>query len=359
MNNSGVGTGKMTPVQVAFLVDRYLCDNNFSKTRTVFRNEAAPLISRTPVNEAPKSLLSLGEILEEYISLKGQKVMLDQERVSLEQENLRVHKLLHGMQQVMNVYSGSSVPPVAPMIQASATTKQAAVVSRAPAGGAMHKPATSVPTLMAANTKLSVPAPVRNPPLTRKRPSSNPNGVVQQQQAPRAMKKFKLLSKAAPSPACNQTSNESNIAKNLLNQPQSRIECSGPETPPQESTSSQDATPTSCTVITSERVMVSPCKHVSYTVERNRYVSSPSPMKTGPKTLVTRDCVKARLDFGGSSDQTVCVDNYNLGVDNDVSTPVTDMFGPDFSFAELLDGLDFGLDDLPVLMNHIQQHNSV
>ncbi|CAN1853485.1 hypothetical protein LINPERHAP1_LOCUS41037 [Linum perenne] len=373
-----VGSGKVTPIQVAYIVDRYLCDNNFSKTRSVFRNEAASLLSRSPVNEAPTSLLSLGMILEEYISLKEQKVMLNQERVRLEQENLRVYKLLHGMQDVMNVYNGRSVPSVAPVIQAS-MTKQVAVISRAPAD--------SVPIPMASNSNLS--APVANLPLTRKRAGSNSNGVVRQQ-APRASKKFKLLSKPTASPAaCNQPSNastgketaqgsnncltrcqaanRSSIAQSSFSQPPSSssppIECYGPETPPQQSVSSpsnesssmvtpQNAAPTTCTIITSERVMVSPCKHVSYTVERNRCISSPSSMKTGSKRSITRDSVKGRLDFGGS-DETASVSNHNLIVDG-ISTPETDkdedlfgmnlpaLFGPDFSFAELLNELDLG-----------------
>ncbi|CAN1303898.1 hypothetical protein LINPERPRIM_LOCUS26016 [Linum perenne] len=368
-----VGSGKVTPIQVAYIVDRYLCDNNFSKTRSVFRNEAASLLSRSPVNEAPTSLLSLGMILEEYISLKEQKVMLNQERVRLEQENLRVYKLLHGMQDVMNVYNGRSVPSVAPVIQAS-TTKQVAVISRAPA----DKSRNSVPNPMASNSKLS--APVVNLPSTRKRAGSYSNGVVQQQ-APPASKKFKLLSKATASPETAQGSNncltrcqaanESSIAQSSFSQPPSSssplIECYGPETPPQQSISSpsnesssmvgvsttpQNVAPTTCTIITSERVMVSPCKHLSYTVERNRCISSPSSMKTGPKRSVKRDSVKGRLDFGGS-DETASVSNHNLIVDG-ISTPETDkdedlfgmnlpaLFGPDFSFAELLNELDLG-----------------
>lgn len=48
--------------------------------------------------QAPKSLLSLGAILDEYICLKEQKVMLDQEKC-------RVETLLQGMQNVMNAYN--------------------------------------------------------------------------------------------------------------------------------------------------------------------------------------------------------------------------------------------------------------
>lgn len=45
------GKGKVTPIQVAFIVDRYLCDNNFSETRKSFRNEASSFIAHSPINE--------------------------------------------------------------------------------------------------------------------------------------------------------------------------------------------------------------------------------------------------------------------------------------------------------------------
>lgn len=46
-------------------------------------------------------------MLDEYISLKEQKVILDQERSYLEQEKIRVHTLLQGMQTVMSAYNSS------------------------------------------------------------------------------------------------------------------------------------------------------------------------------------------------------------------------------------------------------------
>lgn len=63
--------------------------------------------------QAPKSLLSLEAMLDEYICLKEQRVILDQERNYLEQEKIRVHTLLQGMQTVMSAYnvSGRSSAP--------------------------------------------------------------------------------------------------------------------------------------------------------------------------------------------------------------------------------------------------------
>ncbi|KAK1320592.1 hypothetical protein QJS10_CPA03g01804 [Acorus calamus] len=71
---ANIGTGKVTQVQVAFIVEQYLIDNNFTKTLSVFRAEASLLIPRTKNKEAPKGLLGLGDILDEYICLKEQKV---------------------------------------------------------------------------------------------------------------------------------------------------------------------------------------------------------------------------------------------------------------------------------------------
>ncbi|XXG85659.1 hypothetical protein AAC387_Pa11g0696 [Persea americana] len=101
------GKGKVTPVQVAFMVDRYLSDNNYTKTLSVFRTEASNLLTRTRGGQAPKGLLSLGAILDEYICLKEQKLMVDNERN-------RVERLLQGMQAAMNAYnSAGSVSQVA------------------------------------------------------------------------------------------------------------------------------------------------------------------------------------------------------------------------------------------------------
>lgn len=55
----------------------------------------------------PKSLLSLSEILNEYIALKEQKVLLDHDKVRVEQEKSRVQTLLNGLQNSMNIYNAT------------------------------------------------------------------------------------------------------------------------------------------------------------------------------------------------------------------------------------------------------------
>lgn len=56
-------------------------------------------------------------MLDEYIRLKEQKVLIDQERCRLEQEKFRVHNLLRGMQDAMNTFNASAhvVTPSPPL----------------------------------------------------------------------------------------------------------------------------------------------------------------------------------------------------------------------------------------------------
>lgn len=57
-------------------------------------------------------------MLNEYISLKEQKVTVDQEGIRLEQENWRIQTLLRGMQEAMNAYNSGGAGPSTPAIQA-------------------------------------------------------------------------------------------------------------------------------------------------------------------------------------------------------------------------------------------------
>lgn len=53
--NTSKGSGNVTPIQVAFIVDRYLSDNSYAETRSVFRVEASSLIAKSPIQEVPVS----------------------------------------------------------------------------------------------------------------------------------------------------------------------------------------------------------------------------------------------------------------------------------------------------------------
>lgn len=51
-----LGKGKVTPVQIAFIVDRYLADNHFTATLAAFRSEASDLFAKTKAKEVPPSV---------------------------------------------------------------------------------------------------------------------------------------------------------------------------------------------------------------------------------------------------------------------------------------------------------------
>ncbi|XP_050229011.1 uncharacterized protein LOC126678160 [Mercurialis annua] len=411
------GKGDVTPMQTAFIVDRYLADNNFSDARSAFRTEAASLIAKSPVQEAPKSLLSLGDMLNEYILLKEQKVMVDQERVRLEQEKIRVQTLLHGMQDVMNAYN---VNAPGPLIQNSAVRSMVVPQSglRSSAGCSMY---TSSPTVVPfpmgtniINQHTNMSSSVKN--LTRKRVGSivglEPSSANKKSRSrlPLNVKKpaNQAITHEAAQPDNAATTNVtaqssmiklsphnhvrsftigqgSSVAKSLFNQPSlpPPTNSTGPNTPPRAIFTDNDrsvssmgvsssaycsnsitsqVTPTNCTVITSERLTVSPCKHVSYTMERNQCISSSSPIKTTYNRLTKRETVKGRLDFDISDvapsvdkpivEELCSSESDKEGDPFDIDLPNLDAFGANFSFSELLIDLDLeceGLGCPPVL----------
>lgn len=162
----------------------------------------------------------------------------------------------------------------------------------------------------------------------------------------------------------NSVAQGSSVAKSLFDQLPNNT--TGPTTPPQAISSLNDQTitpvgsntiqetPTNCTLITSERVIVSPCKHVSYTMERNQCISSSSPVKTTFKRFSKRENVKGRLDFDG----THLTNSFDTPILDEISTSESDkeadIFDIDFvnfeafgaSFSELLVDLDLGLEGL-------------
>ncbi|RRT78402.1 hypothetical protein BHE74_00023085 [Ensete ventricosum] len=48
-----LGKGKITPVQIAFIVDRYLANHHFTATLAAFRSETSDLFAKTKVKEVP------------------------------------------------------------------------------------------------------------------------------------------------------------------------------------------------------------------------------------------------------------------------------------------------------------------
>ncbi|KAI3474802.1 hypothetical protein Pfo_030061 [Paulownia fortunei] len=394
-----VGKGKVTPVQIAFIVDRYLSDNSYTHTRSTFRSEASHLISKSPVQEAPKSLLSLGAILDEYITLKEQKVWVDQERCRLEQEKLRVQSLLSGMQNVMNAYNanGNSVvtppPPLPPPVVASgAMASQAELAVVRPAG---YYPMYNSPAMMSTSrpsnirkdpTNFSTPVTyhatakrkeskdVSDGPVVSKRPRKGTQPRVTQSSNAEKNQEKSLINSAAQSSACDNGPNGSpvqgsNVVKCLFNQepPSPPSNSSVPKTPPRASssqteksssplenlstaTSSKDITPqqimsANCTIISSETIRVSPNKQIAYySIEKN-HISTCSPLKTNLKSSM-KDHVKGRLDFG-TSEMPMITENQTPDGNSTSESDEGDILDLDFPNLDAL-GLDFNLSEFLV-----------
>ncbi|WVZ16372.1 hypothetical protein V8G54_009354 [Vigna mungo] len=91
-------TDYVSPALVAFIVDQYLCGNQFYKTMATFRNEALPLFN----------LLSLEEMLNQYILTKRQNERLEEENVMVMQEKNRIQKLLQDIQNALDSFNARS-----------------------------------------------------------------------------------------------------------------------------------------------------------------------------------------------------------------------------------------------------------
>ncbi|GMH10201.1 hypothetical protein Nepgr_012042 [Nepenthes gracilis] len=397
---NSVGKGKVTPVQVAFIVDRYLADNNYSETRSIFRTEASSLLAKSTAFEAPKTLLTLGVMLDEYICLKEEKVILEQEKSQLEQEKSRVQALLQGMQDLMNIYNSnaSCSMPQPPAVVPSVAAKSMAM---SPLGFPPSKTPGRISMSMQPRTTAepgNFSSPVLNyPPPTKRKSYKVISGASQttkkscnlspsNQFADKGTSDIASLSDNGPdnqqsfppesslhNPDDNGASvQESSVARNLFNQssqsPMSKT--SGPNTPsravfsqsdksisPLDGSSSteksnhhktpQETTPTSCTIISSKTIIVSPCKENSRcSIERNHCTFS-SPIKSNLNRQGKRDQVKGRLDFD-SSDLSNAYDSLTTSGSNRdedlfvLDLPSADAFGTDFSLSELL--TDFGID---------------
>ncbi|KAF8402733.1 hypothetical protein HHK36_010822 [Tetracentron sinense] len=354
-----LGKGKVTPVQVAFIVDRYLSDNNYTQTRSIFRTEASILISKTNVQEAPKSLLSLEAILNEYICLKEQKVMLEQDKSRVEQEKCRVEALLRGMQDAMNSYNstGSISPPSMAAVGTNSTVlipQSDPSIGCTPGYPMYNSPIMNTIPKLSNNVmdQTNFSTPMINYPSKNKRKSlrlvpdatptakrscsqiptmqspiggtNTPSKTINTSSTQEAVQKFSGIQSSLHNRLSNGSLVQGSIvAKNLLKQPSQSppINSPGPKTPPQalpspsdksvspsessslvsstEKSTSPEIAPTNCPVISSETVTVSPFKHVTYySMEKNHYISSP-PSKN-MKRLGKRDYVKGRLDFDGS-----------------------------------------------------------
>ncbi|KAG9142565.1 hypothetical protein Leryth_011655 [Lithospermum erythrorhizon] len=400
-----VGNGKVTPVQVAFIVDRYLSDNEYTQTRSVFRSQVSNLLSRSPVQEAPKSLLSLSAILDEYIRLKEQRVVMEQERVQLEQERvqfeqekMRVQNLLKGMQDAMNVYNqcpnGLSLPPAVP--SAGVVVPHMDLTASSKAG---HYPVYNSSTMMSTSrtwgthsdrAQFSTPSTMQ-PTISKRKDSTELGASTISKRSRKSSKSNQLPIKSGAEirtyndSACRQSIDHGNtsdipslqgstVVKCLFNQStQSPPTNPCPKTPPLPPSSqaetaaspvvigssitsskemdSQQITSTNSTIISSQTIQISPVKQISYcSIERNQSISISSPSKTSSMRTAKRDHVKGRLNFDASdmptiSDQPIS-DMYSTpgsgeGDILDLELPNLDSLGADFNLSDLL--FDFDL----------------
>ncbi|XP_010509245.1 PREDICTED: uncharacterized protein LOC104785683 [Camelina sativa] len=395
-----IGNGEVTPIQVAFLVDRYLCDNRFSKTRSLFRSEASSLISNSPVREVPNSLLPLNEILNEYIFLKKEKMMIDQEKSKLDQEKSRVQNLLNGMQDVMNAYNSTAVatPPPPPAIAAVAPTDNQLVTAStskqnnfgvSSSGCTVYNTANVImPVSLPGNKRVgSFTAPCLSQSITKKRkspevslgaPSVSRKGMKKLTQADKVANYLTFqTSSETKMPVNNGVASKSSdlmpsVAKCLFNKPDMLsppTSSACPRTPQKQASNQsdrsvspqQEVTPTNCTIVTKERITVSPLKEIgSYTVERSHMVSSFSPVKSNLKMSTKRDHVKGRLNFDDTEatmhlDAPVTADMVSTSSSGseaeadlfDIDFSNIDLLSEDFSFSELLVDFDLGCEEMP------------
>ncbi|KAL2509900.1 hypothetical protein Fot_33547 [Forsythia ovata] len=331
-------------------------------------------------NRAPKSLLSLGDILDEYIRLKEQKVILDQGWCRLEQEKSRVQNLLRGMQDVMNAYNstGDNITPPSQLPSPLASN------TMTKSGAAGHFPTYNTPAIMStpdptshSNTKRKGSKGVTDALVTAKKsrrciPPKDSNIVTQEVNAEKkqgSSVQDSAVQSYIHDNSLSELSQGSNVVKCLFTQPTPSPPAnysSGPKTPPQASSSqteksispleicspatssdiTQQITSTNCTVISSETIRVSPAKQIAYySIEKTRCISTSSPVKTHLKRLNKKENVKGRLDFDVSDIRTIS-ENSPVGTSTsefdrdgdilDLDIPNLDDFGLDFNLSELL-----------------------
>ncbi|KQK21265.1 nascent polypeptide-associated complex subunit alpha, muscle-specific form [Brachypodium distachyon] len=403
------GKKKVTPLQVAFLVERYLADNGFAASLAAFRADAASLFgSRNAASSnPPKGLLPLADILHDYISLK--------------ESRLAVDSAMHAMHSLVSAYyqpnplllaagpppsSPPLVPPffvrpnassppappppqipmpppppagiagyATPMLHYTQTSSSLVVQNSSNANNMSTPAVSSLPTKKRKVTKSAAKSTSASKRIcTAPTTSLNPTGKNGALQLPTAQPSSAEHSGIAKLPAQG-----SSVAKSLFKPLQPQVS-SSPCTPQQshpigdEPASHQAPRPSSsvapnvhthqeiassqCSIVSSKTLIVSPLKGGSstyYSVERSYHVSSP--LKSSTQKTSKREHVKGRLDFDSSdarpgSTELTCDKATNSTSDGqkqddfDIDFTNFDIFDGDFSLSELL--LDFDLDNVGV-----------
>ncbi|KAL9678838.1 hypothetical protein QQ045_016689 [Rhodiola kirilowii] len=361
------GKGKVTPVQIAYIVDQYLSENLFTQTRSSFRSEASSLISKTPLQEGPKGLMSLEAIINEYVSMKEQKLAIEMEKRRLEQESFRVQSLLQGLQNVMNAYNASSAPltaassvPVIPstvcfdfcvlagqLVKASTHTALAPNASRRPTSFTTSQVVVN-PCSKKRQASSIVPCAPTNAKKSRTR---MPTKQLSDGNSQQSLQQPDTLPSSTNGCVANvlfcQTTSTTSATQNS----------SGPVTPPQapsapsdksvspvgHSSSTNSITPadfeSNCTIVSTKTVIVSPFKQATYYSVEKHCSATCSPAKGDLQRSVKRDRVKGRLNFDGADDTA----SLEKSTANDSSTSES----ADGNFHDLdLSILDFDISDL-------------
>jgi len=105
--DSSTSKKKVTPAEVAFLVDRYLADNGFNAALAAFRSDAGRIYS--PTKKTPKRPpMPLADILNDYIELKGASVAIE--------SSMRAMQSLVSTYYASSSSSSSTPPPVPPHV---------------------------------------------------------------------------------------------------------------------------------------------------------------------------------------------------------------------------------------------------
>ncbi|XP_023638316.1 uncharacterized protein LOC111830487 [Capsella rubella] len=385
-----IGKGEVTPTQIAFIVDRYLFDNRFSETRTIFRSEASSLLSNSPIRHVPNSLMTLDALLNDYVSLKEQKVTINQERVIVDQEKIRVHNLMQGMQNVMNTYNASlTVPPPPPATVPASRQNHHSVSS---SGLAQYNTPNVMSVSLLGNKRVdlgdySTPSTTRSvtgkrkgpdvsigaPRVTRKVRITSAQGITKGDETNKITQTDKVAySLSSQTPSETLTLAKTSATNELIGHGSSVVKCLFNKADSSKPTSSaclgtpqkhdspridkfkspqKEVTPTNCTIVTKEKFTISPLKQItSYSVERSHLVSSSSPVKSTLKMSNKRDHVKGKLNFD-DADTEMCLEAPTtedlVSASPSGSEPEVDLFDMDFSNLDFL-GENYTLSELLV-----------
>ncbi|KHN12951.1 hypothetical protein glysoja_042219 [Glycine soja] len=382
----------INPVHVAFIVDKYLCDNHFSNTRCIFRNEASSLFATSSINQLPKTL---EEMLDEYIFLKKQNVVLNQERVMVMEEKNRIQILLQGMQNALNTYNAFQRSPslnVAGMNANFAVVPQPRVYNKTPQGvstitsiaAAMQNTSntqlltrpvnTNVDTGNFSTPMISVSDKKRkdteavNGPIVAKKPRGRPPGRKNQVQgentSPQSSNAVNNQVVSWPSSSATQSSSGncapsgslvqgSNAVKGSFNHPPLFVPDNSPipKTPTTQSSQSDtyvsptkiypaascngEASPTCCTMNPTNKVMVGPETQMAY--KENSHCNSPIEVDTGKSSK--KDDVRSKLNFDASN----MPESLDKSLSNEVYTSESDkeVDISDIDFSNLMDCCPF------------------